>query len=57
VQIADNPPDIILITEVIPKAQVNPIDEGRLGFNVFLNFDPTLDLQIVVVLQSMYPTF
>lgn len=45
-QIADNPPDIILITEVIPKAQINPIDEATLnipGFNVFLNFDPTLD--------------
>ena len=44
-QIADTPPDIILITEVIPKAQINPIDEARLnipGFNVFLNFDPTL---------------
>ena len=44
-QIADIPPDIILITEVIPKAQINSIDEARLnipGFNVFLNFDPTL---------------
>ena len=44
-QIADIPPDIILITEVIPKAQINPIDEARLnipGFNLFLNFDPTL---------------
>ena len=44
-QIADISPDIILITEVIPKAQINPIDEARLnipGFNVFLNFDPTL---------------
>ena len=43
--IADNPPDIILITEVIPKAQIHPIDEARLnipGFTVFLNFDPTL---------------
>lgn len=37
-QIADSPPDIILITEVIPKAQTNPIDEARLnipGFNMF----------------------
>ena len=45
-QISDNPPDIILITEVIPKAQINPIEEARLnipGFNVFLNFDPTLN--------------
>jgi len=44
-QIADSPPDIILITEVIPKAQTNPIDEARLnipGFNMFLNFDPSL---------------
>ena len=44
-KIADSSPDIILITEVIPKAQTNPIDEVRLnipGFNVFLNFDPTL---------------
>jgi len=43
-KIADSPPDIILITEVIPKAQTNPIDEARLnipGFSVFLNFDPT----------------
>jgi len=44
-KIAYNPPDIILITEVIPKAQTNPIDQLRLnipGFRVFLNFDPTL---------------
>ena len=44
-KIADSPPDIILITEVIPKAQTIPIDGARLnipGFNVFLNFDPTL---------------
>ena len=44
-QIVDIPPVIILITEVIPKAEINPIDETRLnipGFNVFLNFDPTL---------------
>ena len=43
-QIADTPPDIILISEVIPKTQTNLIDEARLnipGFNVFLNFDPT----------------
>jgi len=46
-KIADNPPDIILITEVIPKAQTNPIEEARLnipGFNVFLNFDPNLQI-------------
>ena len=30
-QIDDTPPDIILITEVIPKAQINPIDEARLN--------------------------
>ena len=44
-KIADSPPDIILITEVIPKAQIDPIEEARLnipGFNVFLNFDPNL---------------
>jgi len=44
-KVADSLPTIILITEVIPKAQTNPIDEARLnipGFNVFLNFDPTL---------------
>ena len=45
-KIADSPPDIILITEVIPKAQTNPtIEEARLnilGFNIFLNFDPNL---------------
>ena len=39
-QIADNPPDIILITKVIPKAQTHPIDERMNipGFNAFLIF-------------------
>jgi len=44
-KIAYSLPDIILITEVIPKAHTNPIDEVRLsipGFNVFLNFYATL---------------
>lgn len=36
-KITDNPQHIILITEVIPKAQ-----NKSSGFNVFLNFDPTL---------------
>ena len=45
--IADNPPDIIMIVEVIRKTEVTPIDEARLslpGFNAFYNFffDPSL---------------
>ena len=63
-KIADGPPDIILITEVIPKAQTIPLDGARLnipGVNVFLNFDLTLciailDLQVVEVLPFMCPT-
>ena len=46
-QIADNPLDIILITEVIPKAQMNAIDKARLNV-------PTSDLRTVVVFQFMY---
>ena len=58
-KIADSPPDIILITKVIPKAQTNPFEEARIGFNVFLKFDQTFMIlypQVVMVLQSMYPT-
>ena len=39
--IADNVPDIIMITEVIPKAQKHPIQEPLLnlpGFEKFTNF-------------------
>lgn len=39
--IADNPPDIIIVTEVIPKAQKHPIQEPLLkidGFETFTNF-------------------
>ena len=42
-EIADAPPDIIMITEVIPKAQVQPISNARLsvpGYATYLNFDP-----------------
>ena len=34
-QIANTPPNIILITEVIPKSQTNPIDEARLNIPGF----------------------
>ena len=40
--IADSPPDIIMITEVIPKAQVLPIPQARLaipGYSMYLNFE------------------
>ena len=39
---ANNNPDLIIITEVIPKAQINPIPTSRLtidGFNFYINFD------------------
>ena len=39
---ANNNPDLIIITEVIPKAQINPIPPSRLtidGFNFYINFD------------------
>ena len=41
--IANDSPDVILITEVIPKKQVNPITQALLnidGYNCVLNFDP-----------------
>ena len=41
-QFADNTPDIVLITKVIPTAQPKLIYESKIGFNVFLNCDPTL---------------
>jgi len=37
-KIADSPPDIILITEVIPKAQAIPIDGARLIFQALMFF-------------------
>ena len=40
--IANDNPDLIIITEVIPKAQVNPIPLSRLnidGFSFYTNFD------------------
>ena len=43
VMIMNREPDIIVITEVIPKAQEHPIVRPRLklpGYNEFLNFDP-----------------
>ena len=42
--IADDPPDIIMLVEVIPKAQFMPIDQARLslpGFTAYYNFDPS----------------
>jgi len=43
-RIANDSPDIIMLVEVIPKAQVNPIDQARYlpGFNAQYNFDPSL---------------
>ena len=41
----DTKPDLILLTEVIPKAQTLPIGIPRLsirGFQLFTNFDPNL---------------
>ena len=43
-QIAGAEPDVIMITEVIPKAQLLPLSPALLsvdGYNVFTNFDPT----------------
>ena len=40
--IADNKPDIMLFTEVIPKAQKNPIEESQLkidGYEHYPNFN------------------
>lgn len=42
--IAGDEPDVILITEVIPKAQVGPISSALLsvaGYSSYLNFDPS----------------
>ena len=41
--IAGKEPDIILLTEVIPKAQTNPVSTATLSlpnYNMYLNFDP-----------------
>ena len=43
-EIAGKEPSIMLITEVIPKAQLQPIDPARLampGYKVYTNFNPT----------------
>ena len=44
--IAGNEPDIILITEILPKSHCNTISSSRLslnGYNVFFSFDPDGD--------------
>ena len=44
-RIADDPTDIIMLVEVIPNAQIVPIDQARLslpGFIAYYNFDPSL---------------
>ena len=44
--IGSQEPDILLFTEVIPKAQQEPIDEAQLnvnGYNLYCNFDNTKD--------------
>ena len=41
--VAGNEPDLILLTEVIPKAQVHPIPLATLslpGYTMYLNFEP-----------------
>ena len=41
--IASDEPDILILTEVIPKAQSNPITFSRLtlpGYFIHVNFDP-----------------
>jgi len=41
--IAGNEPDIILISEILPKSHCNTISSSRLslnGYNMFFNFDP-----------------
>ena len=43
-QIAGTEPDVIMITDVIPKAQLFPLSPALLavdGYNLFTNFDPT----------------
>ena len=42
--ICNEEPDLILVTEVIPKAQRNPIAPAQLsipGYNVFTSFNPS----------------
>ena len=41
--IANDQPDIMLITEIIPKNEVNPITQALLdieGYKCYLNFNP-----------------
>ena len=41
--IAGDEPDIIMVTEVIPKAQVLPISPALIsmeGYSLYLSFDP-----------------
>ena len=43
--ISSDPPDMMLITEVIPKNQINPIAPALLdieGYNCHLNYDPNI---------------
>ena len=43
-EIAGAEPDVVLITEVIPKAQLQPIESARLmlpGYQMYVNFDPS----------------
>ena len=45
-QIAERAPEIMLFTEVIPKAQKNPISETQVeidGYQLFKNFNYTDD--------------
>ena len=40
-RIVDDEPDIMLVTEVIPKCQMNPIAQLNIdGYNYTSNFDP-----------------
>ena len=43
-EIAGAEPGIVLITEVIPKAQIQPIESARLmlpGYQMYANFNPS----------------
>ena len=43
-RIVNNEPDLILLTEVIPNAQANPIPPALLSipeYTMYINFDPT----------------
>ena len=43
--ISDDRPDLILITEMIPKKQINPITDQLLdfvGYKAYYNFDPNI---------------